>query len=330
MEMQKARINVIVWVLIIGLLVTLIKFIAYFITSSTAIYTDALENIINVVAAALAFYSIYLSALPKDENHPYGHGKVEFFAVGFEGALIVIAAISILYKSITNIFNPNEIHSIDKGIWLSIAAGCINFILGIFVLKKSKQLKSITLEADAKHLLSDAYTSIGLILGLILIYFTKWVIIDSIISIVLAFVILYNGYQLLRKSISGLMDETDTSIVSEIVRILNLNRKEEWIDIHNLRVQQYGNDLHIDCHLTLPYYYDLNKMHDEVQALHDMIDNSTENNVEFFIHVDPCLPECCSYCRLKDCNVRSSVKTIDIDWNTVNILKNAKHFNQHV
>ena len=126
------------------------------------------------------------------------------------------------------------------------------------------------------------------------------------------------------------MDETDASIVSEIVMVLNLNRKEEWIDVHNLRVQQYGNDLHIDCHLTLPFYYDLNKMHDEVQALHDMIDESTDNNVEFFIHVDPCLPECCSYCRLLDCSVRSSDKTIDIDWNTINILKNAKHFNQHV
>lgn len=330
MNSQKERIKVITWVLIVGVLVTSIKFIAYFITSSNAIYTDALENIINVVAAGLAFYSIYLSALPKDANHPYGHGKVEFFAVGFEGALIIFAAISILYKSIVSILNPKNIQDIDQGIYLSITAGAINFLMGIIVLRKSKQLKSITLEADAKHLLSDAYTSIGLIIGLVLIYFTNWVLIDSIISILLAFIILYNGYNLIRKSISGLMDEADPEIVSNIVKVLNTNRRKEWIDVHNLRVQQYGNDLHIDCHLTLPFYYDLNKMHDEVQLLHDMIDENAENNVEFFIHVDPCLPACCSYCMLTECKERSAEKTLDIVWNNQNILKNAKHFSEYV
>ena len=313
MNVQDKRLKIISITLIAGVIITIIKFIAFFITHSNAIYTDALENIINVLASAFAFYSIYLAAQPKDKNHPYGHGKVEFFAVGFEGALIIIAAINIIYNSIDSILHPEQIKNIDKGIYLIVLAGLLNFFLGYFLIRKSKELKSITLEADGKHLMVDAYTSAGLIAGLVLIYFTQIFILDAIISFVLALLILFNGYKLLRKSISGLMDESDVSLVDDIVNILNVNRKAAWIDVHNLRVQKYGSDLHIDCHLTLPYYFDLNRMHDEVQELHKLIEKEAEATVEIFIHVDPCLSECCMYCSLLDCDKRTSAKTIDIN-----------------
>lgn len=329
MKNQKKRLRIISAVLIFGVLITALKFIAYFITHSNAIYTDALENIINVVAGSFAFYSIYLAAQPKDINHPYGHGKVEFFAVGFEGALIVFAAINIIYKSIVAFLNPQELHKIDTGIWLSIIAGALNFVIGYYLVKQGKKLNSITLEADGKHLKTDAYTSLGLVIGLLLIKVTNIFILDSVISLILGFLILYNGYHLIRKSISGLMDESDVSLVNSIVTILQKERKPDWIDVHNLRTQKYGHDLHIDCHLTIPYYYDLVRVHDEVEAIEKLIEQNVENNVELFIHVDPCEPNCCNYCSLA-CAVRKHPQERTIDWNTNNVMNNSKHFVEHV
>lgn len=328
-KLQDKRLKIISTTLFAGVVITIIKFIAFFITNSNAIYTDALENIINVLASAFAFYSIYLAALPKDKNHPYGHGKVEFFAVGFEGAMIIIAAVNIIYNSINSVINPEPIKDIDHGMILIILAGLLNFILGYYLIRKSKELKSITLEADGKHLMVDAYTSAGLLGGLALIYITEIYVLDAIISFVLALLILYNGYKLLRKSISGLMDESDIALVHDIVKILNIHRKSEWIDVHNLRVQKYGSDLHIDCHLTLPFYYDLNRVHDEVQQLHELIEKEADATVEIFIHADPCLSECCMYCSVVNCDKRTSEKIIDIKFDIDNIVNNAKHFASH-
>lgn len=325
MEIQKKQLRIITTVLIFGVVVTIIKFIAFFITRSNAIYTDALENIINVVAGAFAFYSIYLAAQPKDSNHPYGHGKVEFFAVGFEGALIVFAAINIIYKSIEGYIHPQNISNLDSGIWLSVMAGFMNFGVGYLVIKQSKKLHSITLEADGKHLLSDAYTSAGLVLGLIIIKLTGLVILDSIISLLLGCMILYNGYHLIRKSISGLMDEVDNELVSDIVNIFQKERKPEWIDVHNLRAQKYGHDLHIDCHVTVPYYFDLVRAHDEIELIEKLIERNVENGVELFIHVDPCVPNCCNYCAV-DCPVRKHPQERTIVWNANLVMNNAKHF----
>lgn len=325
MEVQKQRLKIITAVLIFGVIITIIKFIAYFITHSNAIYTDALENIINVVAGSFAFYSIYLAAQPKDSNHPYGHGKVEFFAVGFEGALIVFAAINIIYKSIEAFIHPQNINNLDSGIWLSIVAGLMNFGVGYVVIKQGKKLHSMTLEADGKHLLTDAYTSAGLVLGLIIIKLTDLVVLDSVISLLLGFVILYNGYHLIRKSISGLMDEVDNELVSDIVSIFQKERKPEWIDVHNLRAQKYGHDLHIDCHVTVPYYFDLVRAHDEIELIEKLIERNVENGVELFIHVDPCVPNCCNYCSV-DCAVRKYPQERSIVWNTNLVMNNAKHF----
>ncbi len=325
MKVQKQRLQIITAVLIFGIAITIIKFIAYFLTHSNAIYTDALENIINVVAGAFAFYSIYLAAQPKDSNHPYGHGKVEFFAVGFEGALIIFAAVNIIYKSIEAFINPQSIEKLDSGIWLSIIAGLLNFGVGYFVVKKGKKLHSMTLEADGKHLMTDAYTSAGLVLGLIIIKLTDLYVLDSVISLILGLMIMYNGYHLIRKSISGLMDELDHVLIADIVNIFEKERKPEWIDVHNLRAQKYGHDLHIDCHVTVPYYFDLVRAHDEVELIEKLIEKNVENGVELFIHVDPCVPNCCNYCSV-ECAHRKHPQERSIVWNSELIMNNAKHF----
>ena len=165
--------KIILTTLIISILLMLIKFLAYFITDSNAILTDASESIVNVLASAFAFYSIYISALPKDTNHPYGHGKIEFFSAFIEGLLISIAGFFIITKAIYNIFFPKELHLLLTGTILILFTGVINGLLAWWLIVKGKSLQSITLKADGKHLLSDAISSFGLVLGLLIIYFTK-------------------------------------------------------------------------------------------------------------------------------------------------------------
>jgi cation diffusion facilitator family transporter len=303
----------------------LAKFGAYFLTASNFVLTDAAESIVNVLASSFAFFSIYLAALPRDENHPYGHGKVEYFSVFIEGSLIGIAAIAIIIKSVSSIFYPNQIHDLLTGAAIIGATGIINGALGFYLISKGRSLPSITLDADGRHLLTDMITSLGLVVGLLLINFTKIIWLDSALSIVAALYILFNGYKLVRKSVSSLMDEADFGIVTEVVNVLNEKRRDAWIDIHNFRAQKYGNDLHIDCHLTLPNYFDLIKVHEEVKLVDQLI-NSEVTKTELFIHTDPCIPQCCHYCSMPNCPIRSEPKREHIVWTLDKVIRNKKHF----
>lgn len=306
----------------------LAKFMAYFLTNSNAILTDAAESIVNVIASAFAFYSIYLSTLPKDENHPYGHGKVEFFSAFVEGVLIGIAGIIIILKSGYDLVYPKEIKQLFDGAIIIGCTGIINLIVGFYLINIGKKNRSITLEADGKHLLTDSITSGGLVLGIILIQLTQLVWLDSSISIILGCYIVFNGYKLTRKSVGGLMDESNIELVKDIVKILQENREDSWIDIHNLRAQQYGADLHVDCHVTLPYYFDLNTVHQEISNIDKLINVVGSYETELFIHADPCLPACCNYCKMPNCGVRQEEFRAEITWNMENVTRNQKHFSQ--
>lgn len=308
----------------------LAKFTAYLITSSNSILTDAAESIVNILASLFAFYSIYVAAQPKDLNHPYGHGKVEFFSVFIEGTLIIIAGILISFKSVYNLFYPHQISELIIGTLIIGISGLINYALGYYLIDQSKKHNSLTLNADGKHLQTDAYTSAGLVIGLMLIHFTGLNYLDSILSISIGIFIIFSGYKLVRKSVSGLMDESDFDTSDEIIAILNTHRKDSWIDMHNLRTQRYGPDIHIDCHLTLPYYFDLNKVHEEVSEVDKLVNFKANSRTEFFIHADPCMPECCHYCRMLECSVRSEPKNMDIAWTIENVTKNQKHFTRDV
>lgn len=309
-----------------GVLLMLVKFAAYLLTNSNAILTDAMESIVNVVASGFAFYSIHLSARPRDQNHPYGHGKVEFFSVFLEGGLIFIAGVLILGKAVYNLFFPETLGNLLEGIGLVAFTGVVNFVLGTYMVRRSGELNSLTLHADGKHLQTDAYSTVGLLVGLILMYYTGWTWIDAVLSLGLGAFILFSGYKLLRKSIGGLMDESDVELVGKVAGILQKYRRDDWIDVHNLRVQRYGHELHIDCHVTLPNYYNLNKVHDEVSAIDGLINSYLHANTELFIHADPCIPTCCRYCRVKNCPIRSEPQQKDIRWNKANISENKKHF----
>ncbi len=311
---------------VISTFLMIIKFMAYYMTYSSAILTDALESIINVVASGFAFYAIYLASQPKDMNHPYGHGKIEFFSAGLEGVLIVLASIFIIFHSVQNFFNPQPLSDLKLGLGIIILGAVVNWFLGHYIEKEGVKFQSPTLIADGKHLKLDAQSGIILIIAVAIVVVSKSAWIDGVASVSFAIFMGWSGVKIIRKSIGGLMDETDQETLGKVVEILKNHKKEEWIDIHNLRIQHYGADLHIDCHITLPKYYNLEKVHANVHEFEEILGKEFEGNVEIFIHADPCLPECCHYCKVHDCPMRSFPTLKTIEWNHVNLSLNQKHF----
>ncbi|MEY2793652.1 MAG: hypothetical protein RJA76_1644 [Bacteroidota bacterium] len=315
---------------ILSLVVMSTKFWVYYLSGSTTILTDALESIVNVVASAFAFYSIYLASLPKDLNHPYGHGKIEFFASGLEGVLILLAAFYILLHAVQHLYTHPTIESLDLGLYVTLLSSFLNGVLGFVLIKEGKDLRSLTLEADGRHLRLDALNGIFIGLALGVIYLTNWLWIDSVASIIFAIIMFFQGIKLLRLSVAGLMDEMNPDVFKKIIDWITKHQKSEWIDLHNLRIQQYGGDLHIDCHLTLPRYWDLNRVHEEIHEFEETMNAALDSHIEIFVHADPCLDECCVHCTIHDCSIRKHTLIQPIEWNQVNLALNQKHFNEHL
>lgn len=322
---QNAKVRIQLMAVLVGLALMAVKFGAYFLTHSNAILTDALESIVNVIAGGFALYSLWLAAHPRDENHPYGHGKVEFISAGVEGALIMVAGFIIFGKSIYNFIYPQEIHQIDWGLALIALAGAVNFGMGWYLVKMGKQHRSMTLQADGKHLMSDGWSSLGLVIGLGIILLTGINWIDNAVALLFGLIIMVSGLKLVRGSVAGIMDEADIELIKELIEILNKNRRANWIDIHNLRIIKYGSNLHIDAHVTLPYYLDLQQVHDELEAMDHIVTNHFGEDTEFFLHPDPCIPTSCPICIKTDCTVRQHAFTHRETWTLENVMKNKKH-----
>lgn len=318
------------YVLMVTILLGAVKFLAYYLTGSDAILTDALESIINIIAGGFALFSLYYASLPQDENHPYGHGKIEFISAGFEGALIIIAGFTMIVKAIYGFFHPFKLEALPVGITLTGISGVINGGLGYYLTRVGHKQASPTMTADGQHLLTDTYSSIALVTGLFVIYMTGLYWFDQVLTLLFGSFILYTGYRLIRSSVAGLLDEADYETLSQIIAILNQHRRDKWIDIHNLRVQKYGSFLHIDCHLTLPWYDNLQEVHKEVEALETLVKEKMHDRVELFVHSDPCQPSSCPICTLKDCPVRQHPFEERIPWKLVNLLPNRQHYFKEV
>ncbi len=325
MSIAKQNLKVQKWVAAVSVLLLAVKFFAYYSTHSVAILTDALESIVNVVAGFIGLFSLFVAAKPRDQDHPYGHGKAEFLSAAIEGTLIGTAGLIIIYKAVQNLIHPVELHKIDYGIWLVAGTACVNFIVGFFCLRTGKRNNSLALMASGKHLQSDTWSTIGIIIGLILLYFTGYKWIDSAIAILFAVYIIYTGYKILRSSIAGIMDEADAKLLSQMVELLNANRRENWVDLHNLRVIKYGSILHVDAHLTVPWFLNVHEAHIEIDALGFLIRKEFGETLELFVHSDGCLPFQCKICNKTDCPERKNKFEQRIVWTLENISQNKKH-----
>lgn len=301
------------------------KMIAWYLTNSVAILADALESIVNVLAGFIGLYSLFVAAKPRDIEHPNGHGKAEFVSAAAEGTLIIGAGVLILYQTIKTFFVKTQINELDKGLILVVTTAIINYIAGFICIKIGRKNNSLALQASGKHLQIDTYTTVGIVIGLIIILYTKIYWLDKAIAIAIGLMVLWNGYGILRKSLAGIMDEADKQLLHKMVDVLNKNRRENWIDIHNLRVIKYGALLHVDCHLTLPWYLNLIEAHKELDVFKELIKSEFGDALEMFVHTDGCRPTSCSICCTPDCNVRQHPFVKRIEWTLENVVANRQH-----
>ena len=313
------------WITALSVVLFAAKLVAYYLTHSLAILSDALESIVNVIAGFIGLYSLYIVTKPRDEDHPYGHGKAEFVSAAAEGGLIVAAGVLIVYETVSNIINSHPVEKIDNGLLLVGATALINYIAGYICLQTGKKNKSLALQASGRHLQIDTYSTLAIIAGLVIMMFTKLYWIDSVIAFVMSVIIMYNGYKIIRESLSGIMDEADIDLLKKLVSLLNDNRKPNWIDIHNLRVIKYGILLHIDCHVTLPWYLNLRESHTELDTLGDLIKQEFGDAVEMFVHTDGCESAGCAICIKSDCPVREHDFERKITWTLKNAITNQRH-----
>jgi cation diffusion facilitator family transporter len=313
------------WIVLTSVVLLLIKFTAYYLTGSVAILTDALESIVNVVAGLVTLYSLYVAAKPRDAEHPYGHGKAEYLSASVEGTLIALAGLWILIEAIGRLLHPTPVQQLDAGIILIAISGIINYAAGAIAEKTGRRNQSLAITATGTHLKSDAYSTGGLIVGLLILYFTKIPWIDSAVAILFGVIILVTGIGIVRKSVAGIMDEADADILQRMVVMLNANRQPNWVDLHNLRIIKYGSQLHVDCHLTVPWYLNIHEAHSEVDKLGNLIRQEFGDAIELFTHTDGCLPFSCKLCNLTACPKRQFQFERKIEWTIQNIFENQKH-----
>lgn len=294
-------------VLIGSSLILVAKFAAYFMTNSVGILTDAMESIVNVLAGAISLLCLYLAARPKDDSHPFGHGKIELISSSVEGAMIVVAGVLIIYEGIKRLLSPGELQKIDVGIYIIAISGALNYLMGWYSVKTGKKHNSMALVAEGRHLQSDTYSTIGLLIGLGLLYFTEITWIDSAMALVFGALIIMTGISILRKSTDNLLDRADMALLSDMAATLDSSRKPEWIDIHNAKVAKYGSSLHIDCDLTLPWFYTIEQGHRTGDELLKVLENKYSDNVNLNVHFDPCnifeSPKC-RKCQYPGCGFR--------------------------
>ena len=312
-------------VAIVGIGLFIGKLIAWHLTNSDAVFSDAMESIVNIIAGFMGLYSLYLAAKPKDIDHPYGHGKVEFVTSGIEGALIIFAGVIIIVQAVDSLLNGNIPKKLDWGMLIIAATAAVNYLMGYISVKKGIEQNSLVLQSSGKHLQSDTITTLGVVISLVLVYFTKIYWIDAVVALIFGGYIIFIGYKIIRKALSGIMDEADQDMLARLAKIMNENRKREWIDIHNTRIQQHGSGLHIDAHLTLPWYFELRKAHEEMEETYKLIAKNSNRAIEFNFHLDDCKTFSCEICQLSECKVRQRPFVKKIEWDENNISQVGKH-----
>ena len=307
-------------IVVLGFSLMAVKFIAYWLTESVAILTDATESIVNVVAACIGMYALYLSAQPPDRSHPFGHGKIEIISSAIEGTMIIIAGGLVILESIDSFFNPGEIQQLDVGLVLVALAAVANYVVGRMAIRKGRKNRSPALEASGKHLCSDTYSSIGIFIGLGVVYLAesmghdmRWL--DSSIAVVFGIIIMVTGIGVLKKSAEDTMDRADESLLSDVSALICEYRHDDWIDVFNLRLIKYGPKIYIDMKIVLPKSMTIEQEDMELREVTDAVRGKFGDNVEMSITAVPCREYDCAHCE-RNCFERKSEFVSLMDWNS--------------
>jgi len=290
----------------LSLVVLGLKTWAYFLTGSVALRSDAVESIVNVLGACFALAAVMIAARPPDENHPYGHGKIEFFAATFEGALISLASVYILIEATLALVEGPQLRELDLGLVVSSVAGALNGATGLVLLRVGRATRSKALEADGHHVIADFWTSVGVILGLLLVNFTGWDLLDPLMGVVVALLLMRTGYRILKDASGALLDEEDPALLRDILAAVNTWPIDEICGLHRLRAMRAGAFAHVDVHLIVPEYMDVLEAHKQVHRFSDAMLATTKLHGEWHTHFEPCRRRYCVECPVGDCPIRTA------------------------
>jgi cation diffusion facilitator family transporter len=303
-EEARARLRAVVISLAVSVVLLAAKYQAYRLTGSTAILSDALESIVNVVAAVFAIGALIFAGRPADRNHPYGHGKMEFMSAAFEGGLIAFAALVIVYEVVVSLTHGVELRALDVGLAIVLGAGLVNLALGYYLVRAGRRYDSLTLLADGRHVLADFYTSAGVVVGLLLVRITGLAWLDPLVAAVVALNLMWTGVRLIRQASAGLLDEEDPALLDRLLQVLQPHLGQGVIRIHHLRAIRAGRFHHVDAHLVVPEFWSVERSHELAEDLGERVMKELGVEGEMTLHTDPCHHIYCRMCDLDDCPVR--------------------------
>lgn len=287
-----------------SIFIFIIKVVAYKMTGSSAILSDALEGIVNVIAAVVTLFVVRIAARPADLDHPYGHGKAENFSSAFEGGMIFFAAVMIIGESLRSLFFPQPPQRLELGLGLVLAAAILNLFLGFYLKRVGDKSQSEALRASGAHVLSDVITTAGVIVGLGLVLLTGLTWLDPVIAILVGLQLAYSGYKIVRESLGVLMDEQDEKVLESLAQSLEKHRRPGIIDVHKLRTIRAGRFHHIDAHLVVPEFWNISVVHEVAGDFERDVVQAYKFDGELAFHIDPCKKSFCVSCALSDCPIR--------------------------
>lgn len=306
MSNQRKRLTASLVSIVVGSGILGLKWLAYVLTGSAALQSDALESVVNVVAAVFALGAVVFAEKPADRDHPYGHGKIEHFSAAFEGGLISLASVLIVYEAIRALLQGSEVRSLSTGLLINLLAGLLNGLLALYLIRVGKKTGSLAIQADGHHVLSDFLTSLGLLGGLALFWLTGWRWLDPLLALGIGVLLAWTGFKLVRGSARALLDQEDPVVVGRVVEAVSTSRPEDLIAVHELRTLRAGRYHHVDVHVVVPEYYSVVRAHDLVEDFGQRVLSQLGLEGEFHSHIDPCARFFCSRCGVESCAVRKS------------------------
>jgi len=303
---QTVRLRIAVLSIAVGCVVLGMKYFAFHVSKSAALKSDAIENVVNVVAAVFSLGAIIFADKPADREHPYGHGKIEHFSAAFEGGMISLAAVLIGYEAVRSILDGIPIQNLTLGLGINFVAGLFNGALGLYLIRQGKKQQSHAIEADGHHVFSDFYVTIGLGVGLLLVKATGMTWLDPAMAMAVCAVLAYTGFKLVRSSSAALLDAEDPEMVQHLVEVINRVRPRDIVAIHELRTLRSGRYTHVDIHMVIPEFYGIGQGHELADQFGKAVLAEAAIEGELHTHVDPCLRAFCSHCEVDPCPVRQS------------------------
>jgi len=264
-----------------------LKLGAYYLTGSVGLFSDAAESVVNLVAALAALWALTLAVRPPDEEHAFGHNKAEYFSSGLESALIIIAAAWIGVAAWGRLMDPQPLENVGLGLSVTLAAAALNGIVALVLLRAGRRLRSITLRADAQHLLTDVWTSVGVVLGVAMVQLTGWLVLDPLIGLVVAANIVWTGFRLLRDTAQGLLDRVLPPEEQELISGVLSRYENQGIRFHALRTRAAGQRRFVSMHVLVPGRWTVKQGHDLSEKIEGELANTLQGNTTFFIHIEP-------------------------------------------